>query len=123
MNYTQLIILALMGLFAGFASGTLGIGGGLIIVPALVFILGFSQHQAQGTSIAMMLPPIGILAAINYYKEEYVNYKYAIILAIAFTVGGYLGSKLAINIDDKLLKKIFGIIIIAVGTKMIISKQ
>lgn len=122
MNITQFLILILLGLVAGFAGGTLGIGGGLIIVPSLVFLLGFTQHEAQGTSIAMMLAPIGILAAINYYKEGYINYKYAIVLALAFVIGGYLGSLLAININEKLLKKIFGIFIILVGIKMILGK-
>ncbi len=122
MSYFQILIIILIGLIAGFAGGSLGIGGGLIIVPSLMFIMGFSQHEAQGTSIAMMLAPIGILAAINYHKEGYINYKYAIILAIAFIIGGYLGSLLAIKIDEKLLKKIFGVFIILIGIKMVLGK-
>ncbi len=122
MNITEIIFLCVIGLVAGVASGTLGIGGGIIIVPALMVLLGLTQHQAQGTSLALMLPPIGILAAINYYKAGHINIKYAIILSATFLIGGYLGSKFALNIDGKILKKVFGVFMIIVAIKMIIDK-
>jgi uncharacterized membrane protein YfcA len=100
----------------------LGIGGAIIMIPALVFLLGINQLTAQGTSLAVMLPPIGIIAAYNYYKAGQVNIKYAIILAIFFLVGSYFGSKLALNIPQPLLKKIFGVLLLLVAAKMLLSK-
>lgn len=120
MSFTTLIILILIGLTAGALSGMIGVGGGIIIVPGLVYILGLSQFQAQGTSLALMLPPIGILAAYNYYKANALDWKYATIIAIAFIVGGYFGSKLTLEfIDEKTLKRIFGGIMAVVAIKMI----
>lgn len=123
MNLTELIILLLIGLFAGFISGTFGVGGGIIIIPALVFILGLSQHQAQGTSLAMMLAPIGIFAVYNYFKAGYINIRFAIILMIAFIAGAYLGSLSAINISSLWLKRMFGVLIVIVGLRMIFSRS
>lgn len=120
MSITTLVILLLIGIFAGILSGLIGVGGGIIIVPALVYFLGFSQHTAQGTSLALMLPPIGILAAMNYYKAGALNIKYAAVIAVAFVIGGYLGSKLSITyIDEILMKKIFGVILLVAAIKMI----
>jgi len=120
MSFTTLIILILIGLTAGALSGMIGVGGGIIIVPGLVYILGLSQFQAQGTSLALMLPPIGILAAYNYYKADALDWKYATVIAIAFIVGGYFGSKLTLEfIDEKTLKRIFGGIMAIVAIKMI----
>ena len=100
----------------------LGIGGAIIMVPALVFILGLTQHQAQGTSLAVMLPPIGIIAAYNYYKAGEVNLKFALILATAFIIGSYFGSKLALNIPQNILKKIFALLLLFVSLRMLLSK-
>lgn len=120
MNITTMLILVLIGILAGVLSGLIGVGGGIIIVPSLVFILGLSQHEAQGTSLALMLPPIGILAAYNYHKAGQLNWKYALVIAAAFIVGGYFGSKLSVTyIDEKLLKKVFGGIMLVVAVKMI----
>lgn len=120
MSITTLVILLLIGIFAGILSGLIGVGGGIIIVPALVYFLGVSQHTAQGTSLALMLPPIGILAAMNYYKAGALNIKYAAVIAVAFVIGGYLGSKLSITyIDEILMKKIFGFILLIAAIKMI----
>jgi uncharacterized membrane protein YfcA len=120
MSFTTLIILILIGLTAGALSGMIGVGGGIIIVPGLVYILGLSQFQAQGTSLALMLPPIGILAAYNYYKADALDWKYATVIAIAFIIGGYFGSKLTLEfIDEKTLKRIFGGIMAIVAIKMI----
>jgi uncharacterized membrane protein YfcA len=118
----QIIILLAVGLLAGFLSGTLGVGGGLIIVPSLVFILGMTQHQAQGTSLAMMLAPVGILAAFKYFREGYINIKYAIILALAFILGAWLGSLFSVSLSGPVLKKIFGVLMLAVGIQMIAGK-
>ncbi len=107
---------------AGIIAGALGVGGGIIIVPALVFIFGMTQHQAQGTSLAVLLFPIGILAVLNYYKKGYVNFKFAIVLIIAFILGSYIGSLISINLPDKALKKIFGVLMLVAGLKMILSK-
>jgi len=122
MSTSVLLLLIVIGIVTGFMAGMLGIGGAIIMIPALVFFLGLSQHTAQGTSLAVMLPPIGILAAYNYYKAGHVNIKFALILAAAFIVGSYFGSKLAINIPQPLLKKIFGVLLLLVAVKMLFSK-
>ena len=120
MSISTLAILTLIGLSAGILSGMIGVGGGIVIVPALVYFLGLTQHEAQGTSLAMMIPPIGILAVYNYYKADQVNLKYALILATFFVVGGYLGSKITIDfIDEKTLKKFFGSVMLIAAIKMI----
>lgn len=116
-----LAILLLIGFIAGIFSGFVGLGGGVIIVPALIYFLGMSQHQAQGTTLAMMLPPIGILAVINYYKKGFVDIQSAMILSAAFIIGGYLGSKVAVNISPEAIKRFFGILILLIGIKMIFS--
>jgi len=122
MSIFELVVLIIAGFVAGIIGGTLGVGGGIVIIPTLVFILGMSQHEAQGTSLAFMLPPIGILAAYNYYKSGYVNVKYALVLIAAFVLGGYIGSLISIELPAKLLKKIFGVFILILGIKMILSK-
>ncbi len=118
----MLIILVGIGIVTGIMAGIFGIGGGLVVIPALVFILGLSQQSAQGTSLAMMLPPIGLIAAINYYKAGFVNIKFALILAAAFLVGSYCGSKIAVNLSQEVLKKTFGLLLLVVAIKMLISK-
>jgi uncharacterized membrane protein YfcA len=122
MTIYQLLILIFIGLLAGLLSGMFGIGGAIIVIPALVFILGLSQHQAQGTSLAFMLPPVGILATWNYWKEGYVNWKFALILSLTFFVGAYLGSQFSVNVSDKLLRRIFGGLLMLIAVKMIFSK-
>jgi len=122
MSLTIVVILILIGLVAGVFSGLIGIGGAIIIIPALVFILGMDQYQAQGTSLAVMLPPIGLLAAWSYYKEGALNLKYALIIAAAFLVGGFIGSKFALSIPEALLRKIFAVILLAIALKMFFSK-
>jgi uncharacterized membrane protein YfcA len=122
MTTSALLLLIGIGILTGVMAGMLGIGGAIIMIPALVFIMGLSQQSAQGTSLAVMLPPIGILAAYNYYKAGQVNLKFAIILAIAFIAGSYFGSKLALSLPQALLKKIFAIILLLVAVKMLFSK-
>lgn len=118
MKLEQIIFLLFIGLTAGFISGLAGVGGGIIMVPFLIVFLGMTQHQAQGTSLATLVFPIGIMAAFNYYKEGFVNWKFVVFLAIAFVFGGYLGSKLAISLNQKLLKRIFATILIFSALKM-----
>jgi uncharacterized membrane protein YfcA len=122
MDTYTLVVLIFIGLAAGVLGGMFGVGGGLIIVPALVILLSFGPKEAQGTSVAVMLPPIGILAAMNYYKSGYLNIKYALIIALAFIVGGYFGSKLAIAIPDAVGKKLFAGFMILTAAKMLFGK-
>ncbi len=122
MSISTLITLCLIGVSAGVLSGTVGVGGGIVMVPAMVMLLGLSQHEAQGTSIFAMLPPIGILAAMNYYRAGHVKWEYAIAISLSFIIGGYLGSKLAISLDQGTLKKIFGFIMLIGAIKMLSGK-
>jgi len=121
MTFQTLLILMCIGVIAGVLSGLIGIGGGIIMVPMLL-ILGFTQQEAQGTSLAALLPPVTILAVLNYHKAGFVDWKYAIIISLFFIIGGYFGSKIAINIDQKILKKIFGFILLIIAGKMIFGK-
>lgn len=122
MTLTAILILLLIGIAAGMLSGFVGVGGGILIVPALVFFLGFTQHQAQGTSLAMMIPPIGLLAVWNYYKAGQVNLTAAAILCLTFFVGAFLGSKLSIAMDPGKVKKIFAVVMMAASLKMLFGK-
>lgn len=121
MDIQTLLILLLTGLTAGMLGGFIGIGGGVIIVPAMIYFMGMNQFEAQGTSLAMMLPPIGILAVWNYHKAEAVDMKAAMILAVAFVIGGYLGSKLSLRLDPNKVKLGFGIFMLFVAVRMTIS--
>jgi uncharacterized membrane protein YfcA len=120
MKLMDILALIIIGIAAGVLSGMFGVGGGIIIVPALVFFLGMTQHQAQGTSLGLMLLPIGILAAWNYYKTGNLNIKYGLIIAGAFVLGGYFGSKISLSLDQVLVKRIFGFLMLAVALKLII---
>ncbi len=122
LNMTAVLILLFIGLMAGILSGMVGIGGGIIIVPALVYFASMSQHQAQGTSLAVLLLPVGILAVYNYYTAGYVDIKSALIISITFVAGGFIGSKIAINIDQSTLKKVFGIFMLLLSLKMVFGK-
>lgn len=114
--------LIILGLVAGILSGLIGIGGGVIIIPALIFIFGLSQKMAQGTTLALLIPPIGILAALTYYKQGYVDIRIASIIIVGFMIGGLLGAKLAIRFPVDILTKVFAISIILIGVKMLFSK-
>lgn len=122
MSINELVLLIIIGLFAGFVGGALGLGGGIIIVPALVFIMGFTQHQAQGTSLAALLLPVGIFAVIHYAKHNYIDYKFAAILIVASILGSYLGSLVSTYFPEKTLKTIFGIFMLLISLKMIFNK-
>jgi len=122
MSVSTFIILIIIGLLAGILSGLVGIGGGILMIPLLIIFLGLTQHQAQGTALFAMLPPIGILAAINYYKEGLVKWEYAIVIAFTFVIGGYLGSKLSFSLPPQTVKRIFGIIMLLGAIKLISTK-
>ena len=122
MQTETLLILIAIGFLAGMLSRFVGIGGGLLIVPALVIVLGMTQFEAQGTSLAMMLPPIGVFAVINYAKTGNVNWNFALILVLSFVIGGYLGSKFTLSLSPQLVKKIFGVLMLIAAVKLIFSK-
>ena len=119
---SNIILYILLGLAAGILSGLVGIGGGILIVPALVFLFGFSQQQAQGTTLALLVPPIGILAAWTYYKHGFVDIKVAAIIAAGFIVGSLFGARFATGISNDILGKVFGAFLVLVGLKMIYGK-
>jgi uncharacterized protein len=123
MNLMTIIILVLIGLMAGVFGGLFGVGGAIIMIPALVWFLGADQHLAQGTSLAVMLPPIGLFAAYNYYKAGQVNIWYALIIAATFMIGGYFGSKIALNLPEHMMKKIFGLFLMLYALKLIFTRQ
>lgn len=108
-----------LGIMAGVFGGLFGIGGGTIVIPALVFLFGQTQHQAQGTSLAMMVPPVTFLAAWKYYQGGHVDLKIAIFLSLGFVIGGLLGATFVQPISDPLLKKGFGIFLLLVGARML----
>ncbi len=119
MNAETIALIIIIGFAAGMLGGLIGIGGGLIIVPALVFFLAFSQHKAQGTSLGLLVLPVAILGVINYYKKGYVDVKAVGLLSIGFVVGSYLGSKWALNIPQDMLKKLFAIFLLFLALKML----
>lgn len=121
MGSSTFFILIAVGLVAGIASGFVGIGGGIIIVPSLIYIVGLTPLQAQGTSVALMLPPIGILAFMEYYRSGNVNIWFALVIASAFIIGGFFGAKFAQKLDQNLIKLIFGGVMILAAIKLIID--
>jgi len=123
MTLTTVILLILIGLTAGVLGGMIGLGGGIILIPALILIMKLDQQTAQGTSIAIMLPPIGLFAVYNYYKAGYVNTNYAIIIAAAFMIGGYFGSVLALKLSPNLMRKVFSLLLVAIAVKMFFSPK
>lgn len=124
MNLALVVSLIVIGLLGGMLSGMFGIGGGVIMVPLMVFLLSFTQHQAQGTSLAVLSFPVAFVAAYNYYNsgENVVDWKFAIIIAASFIVGGYLGSKLAVTINQTTLKKLFSFVLLIAAIKLFFSK-
>jgi len=119
MTTELVLILLLIGLAAGILSGLVGVGGGLIVVPALIFFLGYSQHQAQGTSLGLLLLPVGILAVINYYNKGQIDVKVVGVMSIAFVLGGWLGSRLALRLPEDTVKKIFAVFLFYSAFKLL----
>jgi len=118
----NIIIYLILGVAAGILSGLIGIGGGTIIIPALVFLLGFSELQAQGTTLALMVPPIGILAALTYYKQGYVDLRAAAFICLGFLFGGLFGAKIAVGLPNVILQRLFGIFLFFISLRMIFVK-
>ena len=117
MSIGTIVILLIVGLCAGVLSSMVGIGGGMVIVPSLVLIFGFSQKMAQGTSLAMLLPPIGILGVWVYHKNGNVHWSYAIILIISFILGSYIGAKWVQTMNTMTVKRIFAVFMIIISIK------
>ena len=122
MSISTFVVLIIIGLLAGILSGLVGVGGGIIMIPLLIMLLGLTQHQAQGTALFAMLPPIGILAAMNYFKQGYVKWEYAVVIALTFVIGGYLGSKLSLSLPPQTVRRVFGVVMLIGGIKLIFSK-
>jgi uncharacterized protein len=119
MSIQTVITLILVGLAAGMLSGLVGVGGGIVIVPALVLLFHFTQKNAQGTSLGIMMLPVGILAVIQYYRQGHVDFKIVGLIATGFVVGGLLGSKLALSLPDDVVKKIFAVFMLLMACKML----
>jgi uncharacterized membrane protein YfcA len=119
MSVSSILILVLIGVAAGMLAGLVGVGGGVIIIPALIYFLGFTQKEAQGTSLGILLLPVGILAVINYYKQGFIDIKVVIIISLAFIVGGFFGSKLALSVSQDTLRKLFGTLLLILAIKML----
>ncbi|MFC1804316.1 sulfite exporter TauE/SafE family protein [Candidatus Omnitrophota bacterium] len=116
------VLYVALGLVAGIASGLFGIGGATILIPAFVFLLGLSQHQAQGTTLAIMIPPIGLLAALRYYYSGHVKLGIAAFVCLGFFIGGLIGAHFVQGIPDPLLKRAFGVLLLVIALRMIIIK-
>jgi uncharacterized membrane protein YfcA len=121
LSFSTILILILIGVCAGLLSGFVGVGGGMIIVPGLIYLLGKGQLEAQGTSLAVIMLPVGILGVMNYYKAGNVNINYALVIAIAFVVGSYFGSKYALKVPEHKIKVIFGFFLLYVAIRMLHS--
>ena len=119
MSVQTIILLVIVGLLAGILSGLVGLGGGVIIVPALVFLLGFSQHQAQGTSLGILLLPAGIFAVINYYKKGFIDVNVVLLLFAGFLIGGWIGSQISLTFSETTLKKVFAIALVLIAAKVL----
>lgn len=119
MDTQMVLIIIVIGIAAGILSGLVGVGGGIIIVPALVYFVGFSQKTAQGTSLGLILLPVGILGVLQYYKQGHIDVKVVWILAAGFLIGGFLGSKIALNLSQETVKKIFAVLMIIIAIKML----
>jgi uncharacterized protein len=119
MSVQTILILILIGIGAGVLSGMVGIGGGIIIVPSLVYFLGFSQKMAQGTSLGILLLPIGILAVLQFYKAGFIDMRTVWVVALGFLAGSYFGSKIALSLPQETVKKIFAIFLILIAMKML----
>ncbi len=119
MDIQIIIILLLVGVAAGMLSGMVGVGGGIILVPALIYFLGLSQLHAQGTSLALIMLPVGILGVLAYYKQGYVDFSLVFFLAIGFLLGSFLGSKISLSLPQETVKRFFAILIIIIALKML----
>ncbi len=117
----EIVGFVLLGLAAGVLSGLLGIGGAIIIIPALVFVFGFAQHRAEGTTLALMVPPIGILALLPYWKRGLVDVRAAALICVGFLIGGWIGGHISTSISSAMLQKIFAVLLIGVAVKLLLK--
>ena len=120
---TELCLTIIIGIAAGILGGLVGVGGGLVIVPGLVFFLGMSQHTAQGTSLGLIMLPVGILGVLHYYKQGHVDFKIVAVLAIGFLAGSYFGSKIALSLPQETIKKVFAVFMIVIAIKMLFFEK
>jgi uncharacterized membrane protein YfcA len=118
---TSTVLLVAIGLAAGVLSGVFGIGGGVVIVPALIYLAGFNQHGATGTSLAVLLPPIGLAAVWEYYRHDNVNFRAAMIIAVAVFVGGWLGALVANRLAGPYLRLAFGVFVVVLGLSLMLG--
>lgn len=116
------VLYIVLGLVAGIFAGMFGIGGGTILIPALVYLFGLTQHQAQGTTLAIMIPPIGLLAALRYWQAGNVRLSIAAFICLGFFIGGLIGANLIHNVSDPALKKLFGFYLLVISVRMVFSK-
>lgn len=119
MDTQMVLIVVMVGIAAGILGGLVGVGGGIIIVPALVYFLGFSQKTAQGTSLGLIMLPVGILGVLQYYKQGHVDFRVVGILAVGFLIGSFFGSKIALGLSQETVKKIFAVLMILIAIKML----
>lgn len=119
--HTSIALFAVIGLLAGICAGLFGIGGGVLIVPALIYLAGFSQHAAIGTSLAVLLPPVGLGAVVEYYRHGNVDLKAAVIMAVALMVGGWFGALLANQLSGAHLRLGFGLFLVGLGLYLAIG--
>jgi uncharacterized membrane protein YfcA len=120
MQAETLLIVIGIGLAAGILSGMVGVGGGIVMVPAMVYFLAFPQHRAQGTSLALMLFPVGLLGALNYYRKGHVDLRVAGLLAVGFVLGSYLGSRFSLSLPQATVRRIFALVMLAVALRMLV---
>ncbi len=116
----ELFLFLGLGLGVGALSGLIGIGGGVLITPALIYWFGFSQHNAQGTTLALLVPPIGLLGAWTYFEQGHVDLKAAALICLGFVVGGFIGAKVAVDLPEQFLRQVFGVSLILVGIRMVL---
>lgn len=118
----DILAFLLIGALAGVMGGLFGIGGGIVIVPCLVYLRGFSQKSAQGTSLLALIAPVGILALLNYHKEKLVDYRAGLLVAAGFVLGGFLGSKIAIGLDEVMMRRSFAVFLVLVAVQLFLKK-
>ena len=122
LSFMNIFLYLLLGLITGILSGLFGIGGAIVIIPSLVLFFGLSQHMAQGTTLALMVPPIGLLAAWTYYKQGFVDFKIAGLICLGFFIGGLFGARIVTHISESTLRKAFGFLLLLASIKMILTK-
>lgn len=116
---TQIVILLMVGLMAGALSGFVGVGGGIIIVPAMIYFMNMNQMQAQGISLALLMLPVGVLGVVNYYKAGHIQFSYVLLMAVGFIVGNYFGSKYAMRVPEHKIKFFFSVLMLYVAVQML----